>query len=55
MRSVRLFWSKQATNILKTIKMILLMLQFHNAPSNFANFATGEAGIGYQSQQPVSE
>ena len=31
------------------------MVQFHNAPSNFANLASGEAGIGYKSPQPVSE
>ena len=24
------------------------MVQFHNAPSNFANLASGETGIGYQ-------
>ena len=32
-------------NILKTIKILLLMVQFHNAPSNFANLASGETGI----------
>ena len=31
------------------------MVQFYNTPSNFANMATGETGIGYQSPQPVSE
>ena len=31
------------------------MVQFHNAPSNFAKLASGETGIGYQSPQPVSE
>ena len=31
------------------------MVQFHNAPSNFANLASEETGIGYQSPQPVSE
>ena len=31
------------------------MVQFHNAPSNFAKVASGETGIGYQSPQPVSE
>ena len=30
------------------------MIQFHNAPTNFANLASGEIGIGYQSLQPVS-
>ena len=25
------------------------------APSNFANLVSGETGIGYQSQQPVSQ
>ena len=25
------------------------MVQFHNAPSNFVNLASGETGIGYQS------
>ena len=29
LRSVCLFWSKQATNILKTINILLLMTQFH--------------------------
>ena len=54
-RSACLFWSKQATNILKIIKILLLMVQFHNAPSNFAKVASWETGIGYQSPQPVSE
>ena len=54
-RSACLFWSKQATNILKTIKHFLLMVQFHNAPSNFVNLTSRETGIGYQSPQPVSE
>ena len=39
-RSACLFWSKQATNILKTTKILLLMVQFHNTPSNFANLAS---------------
>ena len=41
---VPLFWSKQATNSLKTIKSFLLLVQFHNVPSNFANLAAGETG-----------
>ena len=40
-RNACLFWSKQATHILKTIKILLLMVQFHNAPSNFENLASG--------------
>ena len=39
----------------QTIKIFLVMEQFHNAPSNFANLASGETDIGYQSSQPVSE
>ena len=31
------------------------MVQFHNAPSNFANLTSGETGIDYQSPQPISE
>ena len=31
------------------------MTQFYNAPSNFANFVSGETGIGYQSPQFGSE
>ena len=31
------------------------MEQFRNAPSTFANLASGETGTGYQSPQPVSE
>ena len=31
------------------------MVQFHNAPWNFANLVSGETGIGYESPQPVSE
>ena len=27
----------------------------HNAPSDFANLASGETGDGYQTPQPVSE
>ena len=49
LRNACLFWSKQATNILKTLKILLLMVQFHSAPSKFANLASGETGIGYQS------
>ena len=45
----------QATNILKTIKILLLMVQFHNTPTHFAKLASGETGIGYQGPQPVSE
>ena len=48
-RSACLFWSKQATNILKIIKILFLMVLFHNAPSNFTNLASGKTGIGYQS------
>ena len=33
--------------ILKIFNILLLMAQFHNAPSNFADFASGETGIGY--------
>ena len=47
-RSACLYWSKQATNILKTIKILHLMVQFHNAPSNFVNLASRETGTGYQ-------
>ena len=39
----------QATNTLKTIKILLLIVQFHNVPSNLANLDLGETGIGYQS------
>ena len=42
---------EQATNILKTIKILLLMVQFHNAPSNFANVASRETGISYLFQK----
>ena len=31
------------------------MVQFHNVPSNFANLASGETGIGYQGLQHVLE
>ena len=31
------------------------MVQFRNAPSNFANLASEETCIGYQKQQPVLE
>ena len=31
------------------------MVQFHNAPSNFAKLASGETGIGYQSPQAIPE
>ena len=55
LRSACLFWSKQATNILKTIKILFLLVPFHNAPSNFANLASWETGIGCQSPHPVSE
>ena len=41
LRSVCLFCSKQATNILKTTRIFLLMAQFYNVPSNFANLASG--------------
>ena len=54
-RSACLFWSKQATNILKTIRILLLVVQYHNAPSNFANSALGETAMDYQGPQPVSE
>ena len=40
-----LIWSKQATNILKIIKILLLMAQFINAPSNFANLASGRQAL----------
>ena len=46
---VCLFWSKQATNILKAINFFLLMAQFYNAPSNLANLTSGETGTGYWS------
>ena len=44
-RSVCLFWSKQAKTILKNIKILLLIAQFHNAPSNFANLASGRRAL----------
>ena len=44
-RSVCLFWSKQAKNILKNIKILLLIAQFHNAPPNFANLASGRRAL----------
>ena len=34
------------TNILKNHYILLLMAQFHTAPSNVANLASGETGIG---------
>ena len=36
--------SKQK-NILKNIKILLLIAQFHNAPSNFANLASGRRAL----------
>ena len=40
-RSAYLFWSKQATYILKTFKILLLLVQFHNAPSKFCKLGLG--------------
>ena len=40
-----LFCSKQATNILKTIKFLLLMVQFHNAPSNLRTWPRGRQAL----------
>lgn len=31
------------------------MARFHNAPSDFANLASGETGIGYRSPQKRKE
>ena len=44
-RSVCLFWSKQATNILKNIKILLLMVQLHNATSEFTHLASGDTEL----------
>ena len=43
-RRACLFWSKQATNILINIKLLLLMVQFYNAPS-YANVASGRQAL----------
>ena len=34
-RSAYLFWNKQATNVLKAINILLLMVQFHNDTLKF--------------------
>ena len=46
-----LFWNKQATNILKTVKILLLMVQFHNGTLKFCKLGLGGDRLGYQSPQ----
>ena len=40
---------------MKNLNILLFMAQFHNAPSDFANLALGETGIGFQNPQLRSE
>ena len=40
---------------LEKILHLLLMAQFHNAPSNFEDLASGEIGISYRNPQLDSE
>ena len=48
-RNACFFWIKHATNIVKTVNILLLMAQFHNGLSHFVNLASGETGIVYRS------
>ena len=47
-RNVCPFWTNHVTNFLKNVYILLLMIQFNNALSNFVNLASEETGIGYQ-------
>ena len=47
-RNVCPFWAENTANIWNKLIILILMAQYHNAPSDLGNLASGEIGIGYQ-------